>query len=158
MWVCVHICIHVFFSYVQMYKYRYRVGETDLTRPRGLGLAYAHWGIWDDWSMGTCCIAQRTLASNLWIIYGWKESERECICIYVWLGHFAVQQKLSQPCKLTNFNKTLKKNLRLPIMAQQKRIWLISMGRQVQSPPSLSGLRIQHFCGVGWQLQLRFNP
>ena len=24
-----------------------------------LRLAYAHCGIWNDWSMGTCCIAQR---------------------------------------------------------------------------------------------------
>ena len=34
--------------------------------PGGLRLAYAHWGIWNDWSMGTCCIAQGTLPNSLW--------------------------------------------------------------------------------------------
>ena len=31
-----------------------------------LGLAYAHGGTWNDWPMGTCCIAQRTLPNVLW--------------------------------------------------------------------------------------------
>ena len=34
--------------------------------PGGLGLTYAHWGIWNDWPMGTCCIAQRTQPNILW--------------------------------------------------------------------------------------------
>ena len=38
------------------------------------------------------------------IIYVGKESEREWICAYVRLGHFVVQQQLSQPCKLTIFH------------------------------------------------------
>ena len=29
------------------------------------GLAYAHGGIWNNWRMGTCCIAQKTLPSIL---------------------------------------------------------------------------------------------
>ena len=31
-----------------------------------LGLAYSHWGRWNDWPMGTCCIAQGTLPNILW--------------------------------------------------------------------------------------------
>ena len=31
----------------------------------GLGLAYAHWGVGNDCSTGTCCIAQRTLSNIL---------------------------------------------------------------------------------------------
>ena len=31
----------------------------------GLGLTYAHRGIWNDWPAGTCCIAQRTLPNIL---------------------------------------------------------------------------------------------
>ena len=27
----------------------------------GLGLAYAHCGIWNDWPPGTCCVAQGIL-------------------------------------------------------------------------------------------------
>ena len=33
---------------------------------RDFGLAYAHWGILDDWSMGIRCLAQRTPHSILW--------------------------------------------------------------------------------------------
>ena len=49
----------------------------------GLGLAYAHCSIWNDWPTGTCYIAQRTLPNVLCsvIIYVGKESEREWMCI-----------------------------------------------------------------------------
>ena len=30
-----------------------------------------------------------------------KESKKEWVCVYVWLIHFAIQQKITQPCKLT---------------------------------------------------------
>ena len=33
---------------------------------RSLGLACAHCGIWNDWPVGTCCIAQGTLRNVLW--------------------------------------------------------------------------------------------
>ena len=32
-----------------------------------------------------------------------KESKREWMCVHVWLNHFVLWQKLSQPCKLTIF-------------------------------------------------------
>ena len=32
----------------------------------GLGLAYAHCGIWNDWPTGNCCIAQESL-QNLYV-------------------------------------------------------------------------------------------
>ena len=31
----------------------------------GLGLAYAHWDIYNDWPIGICCIAQGTLSNIL---------------------------------------------------------------------------------------------
>ena len=31
----------------------------------GLGLAYAHCGIWNDWPTETCCVAQGTLPNIL---------------------------------------------------------------------------------------------
>ena len=47
----------------------------------GLGLAYAHRGIWNDWAMGTYCLAQGTLYSV--IIYLGKESESEWMYTHV---------------------------------------------------------------------------
>ena len=32
----------------------------------GLRFAYSHCGIWNDWPIGTCCIAQGTLPNILW--------------------------------------------------------------------------------------------
>ena len=44
--------------------------------------------------------------------------KRMCVCIYIyiWLGHFAVQQKLTEHCTSTiaEKNKTLKKNFQDP--------------------------------------------
>ena len=37
-----------------------------------------------------------------------RKSKKEGICVYVWLIHFAVQQKLTQQCKATILQK--KKN------------------------------------------------
>ena len=50
--------------------------------------------------MRSCCIAQGTLSSHLW----WnmmKDSVRKRMYICVWLGHFAVQYKLTGHCKPT---------------------------------------------------------
>ena len=51
-------------------------------------------------------------------------------------------------------------NVGVPIVAQRKRIGLVSMRTQVQSLASLSGLRIQRDCGcgIGRPLQLQFDP
>ena len=38
----------------------------------GLGLAYTHRSIWNDWPMGTFCIAQGILPSSLW----WSTQEK----------------------------------------------------------------------------------
>ena len=32
-----------------------------------------------------------------------RKSKQEGICVYTWLIHFAVQQKLTQQCKVTNY-------------------------------------------------------
>ena len=39
-----------------------------------------------------------------------KESEEEWMCVYVWLNHFVVQQKLSQPCKSTSIKLSTKES------------------------------------------------
>ena len=31
--------------------------------------------------------------------------EKECVCVYIWLGHFAIQQKLTEHCKSTMIEK-----------------------------------------------------
>ena len=30
-----------------------------------LGMAYAHYGMWNSWSLGTCCIAEGNLLNSL---------------------------------------------------------------------------------------------
>ena len=45
------------------------------------------------------------------IIYVGKEYERECICVYVWLGNFVIHQKSAQFCKLTVPQENLKKKV-----------------------------------------------
>ena len=82
-----------------------------LTITKGCG-----WGGGMDWGFGTGIC---TLRSMEWpafgdpqcgtenstqspvIIYVGEEFERGWMCVYVRLGHFVVQQKLSQPCKST---------------------------------------------------------
>ena len=52
--------------------------------------------------MRTCCIAQGTLLSalNAQSFPKWEGNpKKEGIYVYVWLMHFAVQQKLMQHCK-----------------------------------------------------------
>ena len=66
----------------------------------GIGLCtqrYKEWLV-----NGSCCIAERTRARNL-RSSRWEKNLREngCVSVYVWLGHFAAQRKLSQPCTLT---------------------------------------------------------
>ena len=69
-----------------------------------LGLACVYCSIWNDWPMGTCYIAQRTLASILDHLYG-KEYEKEAICVHVQLNHFVVWQLL-QYCMSIILHKT----------------------------------------------------
>ena len=49
----------------------------------GLGLAYAHCGIRNDWTMGTCYNSTENATQYYVIIYEGKESEREWMCVYV---------------------------------------------------------------------------
>ena len=53
-----------------------------------LGLARVQCCVWNGWSAGTCGIAQYSVTT-----YMGKESEKEWICVHVYLNHFAVQQK-----------------------------------------------------------------
>ena len=50
--------------------------------------------------MRTYCIAQETLLVLCGDLNG-KEIQKEEIYVYIWLIHFAVQQKLTQQCKAT---------------------------------------------------------
>ena len=55
-----------------------------------------------------CCIAQGTISSHL----RWKmmeDKERKRMYTYVWLGHFAVQQKVTEHCQSTMIKKNLTK-------------------------------------------------
>ena len=64
--------------------------------------------------MRTYCIAQGII-SNLFRQNMIEDSMRTKMYIYVWLGHYAVQQKLTQHCKLTITKKEemVKKNLKV---------------------------------------------
>ena len=47
---------------------------------QGLGLAYAHYCIWNVWSMGTCCwVVVGNSTQNSVITYMGKESKKEWI-------------------------------------------------------------------------------
>ena len=56
-------------------KQTHRLLKTNLWLPKGtgeregiiggMGLSYAHCGIWNDWPTGTCCIAQGILPNIL---------------------------------------------------------------------------------------------
>ena len=52
--------------------------------------------------MRSCCIAPGTIASHLrWNMM--EDNVRKSI--YIWLSHFAVQEKLTEQCKSTIMNK-----------------------------------------------------
>ena len=93
------ICCHLYVEYKKdTNKFICRKGtdsqtlKTNLCLPKGtsggeewtggLGLAYAHCGIWNDWSVGTCCREQRPLYpiffDNLYRKRMWKGV---CTCI-----------------------------------------------------------------------------
>ena len=48
-----------------------------------LGLASTHWGIWNDWPVGTSCKSTENSTQFSVIIYVGKESEREWMCVHV---------------------------------------------------------------------------
>ena len=50
---------------------------------RGLGLAYAQWGIWNDWPMGDLLSSTANSIQYFVIIYVGKESEKEWMCVHV---------------------------------------------------------------------------
>ena len=61
--------------------------KTNLRLPKGAGgVGGMDWGfgigVWNDWPMGTCRIAQGTLSKCSVKIYMGKESEKEWMCVY----------------------------------------------------------------------------
>ena len=65
-----------------------------------LGLAHARRGLWKEWPAGTCGVVQRTLPSILRSSM-WEKNLKENECVYGYLNHLVVQEKLSLPCKST---------------------------------------------------------
>ena len=89
---------------------------------RGLGLAYARRGIWNDWPSGTCCIAQRTLSNILWSSM-WAKNLKENGCVYmcnwIMLSYCRYYHNLVNQW---HFNKTLKmKKKRSCLQSYQQR-------------------------------------
>jgi len=76
---------------------------------RGLGLAYAHWGLWNNWPMGTCCRAQRTLPNILWSSV-WEKNVKEngCVYMYNWIT-LLYSRNYHNIVNQLYCNKTLKK-------------------------------------------------
>ena len=58
-------------------------------RTEGLGMAYAHCGIWSDWPLSTWYSTGNSTQYSV-IIYMGKESEKEWMCVHVSLYHFDV--------------------------------------------------------------------
>ena len=90
--------------------------------------------------------------------------ERMYICMHDWVT-LLYSRKLTEDCEPTIMEKIkiiLKSFIGVPIMAQQKWIWLASMRTQVQSLALLSRLRIQHchelWCRSKTQLALWCRP
>ena len=77
-----------------------------------LGLVDANCCIWSGSAMRCCCRAQGTLSSHLWrTMTEGNVRKRMCIYMYVWLGHSAVQQKLTEHYKSTTI-KIFKKKVK----------------------------------------------
>ena len=76
-----------------------------------LGLAYAHWGIWNDYPTGTCCIAQGTLLNILWQST-WKKNLKENGGVYMdhWIT-FLYRRSYHNLVNQLYFNETLKKEV-----------------------------------------------
>ena len=93
--------------------YSYQRGQVGLGEEGwtgGLGLAYAHWGLWNDWPTATCCRAQGTLPIFYDHLHGkriWKPMDM-CACITESLCCTAeVITTFSKLCEY--FNKSIKK-------------------------------------------------
>ena len=73
-----------------------------------LGLVYAYCGILNDWTMGTCYIAQRTLPNILcWTTWEKSMKENGCVFMYNWITLLYIRNYQSIVNQLY-FNKTLK--------------------------------------------------
>ena len=75
-----------------------------------LELANPNYSFWNGWAMRSFCVAQGTISNHLW----WNMMEdkvRKRIDMCVYLGNFAIQQKLTEHCKSTITKKNFKKTL-----------------------------------------------
>ena len=80
-------------------------------RIEGLGLAYAHCGIWNDWPRGNFCIAQGTTQYSMIICTG-KEYEKKWMCVIcVYITESLVQHNYHNITNQLYLNKTSKENL-----------------------------------------------
>ena len=62
-------------------------------------------------AMRSCCIAQGTVSSQSLAMEHDEDNVRKRMYVYVWLGYFAVQQKLTEHCKSTIILKIKKINI-----------------------------------------------
>ena len=78
----------------------------------GLRLAYAHWGIWNDWPMETGYGAQRTVPNIQWQSM-WEKNLKENVCMYMhnWITLLYSRNYYDLVNQLY-VNKTLKKEKR----------------------------------------------
>ena len=95
----------IFFFYQQNRKNHGHIGQTCVCQEKGEGMGWTgNLGLVDENScilsgqaMRSCCIAQGTIClitcNGTWWRVMWEK-----MCMYIWLGHFAVQQKLTEQC------------------------------------------------------------
>ena len=74
----------------------------------GLRSADTHWGLWNDWSTGTCCIAQGTLPNILWQSM-WEKNLKNngCVFMYNWIT-LLYSRNYRKLINQLHFNQTLK--------------------------------------------------
>ena len=64
-----------------------------------LGFIDANCCLWSGWAVRSCCVALGTVSSPLWSTVEGSVRGRTCVCVcvYVWLGHSALQQSADSP-------------------------------------------------------------
>ena len=69
----------------QIYVYQRRQVEWE-EWTGGLGLAYAHWVIWNDWPMGTCCALGYSIGNTTqyFVVIYWENNLKENgLCVHI---------------------------------------------------------------------------
>ena len=115
-------------------------------RDRLGGWDYAHSGIWSDWPVGTCWVAQGTLPIFCDDLCGKRTCQRMDVCICVTESLCCTSETINYTSHQWNFKKW-KQELWLSRLRTQ----LVSMRIQVRSLASPNGLRIQRCPELRWR-------